>query len=270
VSARAGLVVPSPAVRAAACVSVLSAFAGGRFFGARTGEGAPEVLALHGWRRTHRDFDAVLTGGGAPAMDAIALDLPGFGATPEPPAAWGSGEYAEAVAAVVEEVGRPLVVLGHSFGGRVALQLAVSRPDLVRALVLTGVPHLASVGPGPRPHRRFRALRWLHGLGLVSDRRMEAARRRHGSADYRSSEGRMREIFVRLVQERYDGLLPQLRCPVWLVWGENDGDAPVGMARAAAERIPEATLSVLGGVGHLTPTEAPQALRAVVQEAVAS
>ena len=74
------------------------------------------VLALHGWRRDHRDFDAVLA---PPGMDAIALDLPGFGSAPPPDAVWGTPDYAGAVAAVLEEMEAHVVVLGHSFGGRV-------------------------------------------------------------------------------------------------------------------------------------------------------
>jgi pimeloyl-ACP methyl ester carboxylesterase len=73
---------------------MLSALADGRLFGSVTGEGRPVVLALHGWARTHRDFDAVLAPAGADPLAAIALDLPGFGATPPPPRAWGGRAYA--------------------------------------------------------------------------------------------------------------------------------------------------------------------------------
>src|SRR5437764_447469 len=80
----------------------------------------------------HADFDRTLQG-----VDAVALDLPGFGATPPPASAWGSADYATAVADAIDE---PMVILGHSLGGRVAAYLAALRPDLVRALVLTGAP----------------------------------------------------------------------------------------------------------------------------------
>lgn len=247
---------------------VLSAFGGGRFFGGRTGTGAPVVLALHGWRRTHRDFDALVAGAGVP-LDAVAVDLPGFGATPEPPAPWGSPEYAEALVPVVEEMATPLVVLGHSFGGRVALHLAAARPDLVRALVLTGVPHLvASEAPIPRPPTGYRLVRRLHRVGLVGEARMEAARQRYGSPDYRAAQGVMRQVFVTTVQERYDQVLARLRCPVTLVWGEEDTEAPLAMASAALPLLAEGSLTVLPGIGHLTPTEAPSELRRAVEEAL--
>src|SRR5436309_7264659 len=105
---------------------MLTAFDDGRLFGATTGDGHPWVLALHGWRRTHRDFDRVLAG-----IDAIALDLPGFGASPEPPDAWGSAAFADAITPVLDTFDTAPVVLGHSFGGRVAVQLAAAYPDRV-------------------------------------------------------------------------------------------------------------------------------------------
>src|SRR5439155_18644068 len=129
------------------------AFAGGRLFGERHGQGAPWVLALHGWDRTHADFDRTLQG-----VDAVALDLPGFGATPPPASAWGSADYATAVADAIDE---PMVILGHSLGGRVAAYLAALRPDLVRALVLTGAPLYRATAAG-RPPLSYRVARTLN------------------------------------------------------------------------------------------------------------
>ena len=142
---------------------MLRSLAGGRLFGEVTGDGPPTVLALHGWRRTHGDFSAVLappdgTSGERPGddgrpLDAVAPDLPGFGATPAPAEAWGSSEYAACVAELLDDMAGPVVVIGHSFGGRVAVQLAAARPEAVRALVLTGVPLLppATDGAGRLP-----------------------------------------------------------------------------------------------------------------------
>lgn len=242
---------------------MLRTFAGGRLFGARTGDGPPAVLALHGWGRTHRDFDAVLQPPDAPALDAVALDLPGFGTTPAPETPWGSADYADCVTEVVGEMAAPVVVLGHSFGGRVAVQLAARRPDLVRALVLAGVPLLRS-GPQVRPAHRFRLVRALHRAGLVSDARVEAARRRHGSADYAAAQGVMRGVHVRAVGETYGDLLDAIACPVSLVWGDDDTAAPLAVAQAAVARLRDAELIVCPGAGHLVPLTAPAVLREVL------
>ena len=65
---------------------MLKSFAGGRLFGGAWGHGCPNVLALHGWARTHADFDAVFADRPGAVPSAIGPDLPGFGATPPPPA----------------------------------------------------------------------------------------------------------------------------------------------------------------------------------------
>jgi pimeloyl-ACP methyl ester carboxylesterase len=150
----------------------LTSFAGGTLFGVRHGQGRPWVLALHGWQRSHRDFDTVLDG-----FDAIALDLPGFGATPAPPAAWSTAEYAAAMVPVLDEMAETVVVLGHSFGGRVSVHLAAAHPDRIGAQVLTGVPLTRTPEPRRRAPWPFLAGRALHRAHLVSDRRMERIRR---------------------------------------------------------------------------------------------
>lgn len=247
---------------------MLRAFADGRLFGARTGTGSPSVLALHGWRRSHRDFDQVLAPAGAEPIDAVALDLPGFGATPPPAEAWGSADYAACVAEVLDEMATPVVVLAHSFGGRVALHLAAAHPDRVAALVLTGVPMLARPDRR-RPSLRYRLVRTLHRAGVVGEERMEAARQRHGSPDYRSAEGVMRDVFVRLVTERYDSQLQELavrHLPVTLVWGDDDAEVPLAVAQMAAERLGGAPLVVCPGAGHLTPRTVPEVLRRAVTD----
>src|SRR5712692_8093250 len=108
--------------------------------------------------------------------------------------------YSEAVAPVLEGESPPLVLVGHSFGGRVAVCLAAARPELVSGLVLSGVPLLRPPGvPLARPSLRFRLAKTLNRAGVVSDARMEARRRRSGPPDYRSAAGVMRDVFVTVV-----------------------------------------------------------------------
>jgi pimeloyl-ACP methyl ester carboxylesterase len=92
---------------------------------------------------------------------------------------------------------------------------------------------------------------------------MEALRQRHGSEDYRAATGVMRDVLVRLVNEDYGEVLPRVRCPVELVWGEGDTAAPLDVAQRAVPRFGGgATLTVVPGAGHLTVRTAPAEVRA--------
>jgi pimeloyl-ACP methyl ester carboxylesterase len=234
---------------------------GDGLFGEQYGSAPGTVLALPGWMRSRSDFRTVLDG-----LDALALDLPGFGgASPAPATATGAGGYAEMVAPALDACAERVIVLGHSFGGRVAVNLAALRPERIVALVLTGVPRLVAPARVPTPSTGYRVVRWLHGRGVVSDERMEALRRRRGSDDYRNAAGVMRDVLVIAVNENYEGVLPRVTCPVELVWGDDDTAAPLDGAEAAVSRFGgEATLTIVPGAGHLTPLTAAPALRAAL------
>ncbi len=95
-------------------------------FAEAIGVGSPRVLALHGWGRRGSDFSSSLA-----SIGALAMDLPGFGATPPPATPIGAREYAELLIPVLDEFSEPPVLVVHSFGGRVAVCLAAAEPERV-------------------------------------------------------------------------------------------------------------------------------------------
>jgi len=237
---------------------VLKTFAGGQLFGVAHGDGVPWVLALPGWERTHRDFDVVCQG-----LDAVALDLPGFGAAPPPPDPWTTAQYAEHVARVLDDMAEHVVILGHSFGGRVATHLAAQHCARVTAQVLTGVP-LIRPAPGTRGKRSsplsLRAAKALRRTGILGEARVERLRQKYGSADYQRATGVMRGVLVRSVNESYEAPLAAFPGPIELIWGADDDQAPVAVAEAAQAVCRQGHLVVLPAVGHFVPRDRPAAL----------
>ncbi len=252
---------------------MLKAFDEGRIYGhVQAGEG-PLCVLLHGWARDSSDLAPLGSMLEARGLPTLRLDLPGFGASPSPDSAWATPEYAESVKRVLDEVGgiggeTAVVVVGHSFGGRVALHLSAMLPPPVSAAVVTGVP-LFRPQAGSNPPLSYRVVRWAARRGLVGQARLEAMRRRYGSSDYQRATGVMRDIFVKVVNEDYAEQLAAIRIPLWLVWGSADTAAPVEQARRAAAMVPGAHLTVLDGQDHFGPVATPAALASAVDAAVA-
>lgn len=237
----------------------LRSFADGAVFAETFGEGPPRVLALHGWGRRGADFKSALAG-----LPALAPDLPGFGASPPPSRVLGAEGYADVVAELLDEFDELPVIVGHSFGGRVAVCVGAKHPKEVSSMILTGVPLLRQAGPR-KPALSYRIIRSLNKAGIVSDERMEAERQKRGSADYRSAVGVMRDILVKVVNEEYPDQLTALDSRVHLLWGRNDEEVPLVVAERAAGLLGDrAHLQVLDGVGHHVPLEAPDELRRVI------
>jgi pimeloyl-ACP methyl ester carboxylesterase len=242
---------------------VLTTLGSSDWVGEKFGTQPPNVLALHGWGRSGSDFAGILEG-----HNALALHLPGFGSTPPPPAAWSPGDYADRVAEAMEGLD-PQVVVGHSFGGRIAIRLAARHPHRVSALVLTGVP-LTRVKPARRSAPAFALAKRLHRWGLVSEKVMEKNRQKYGSPDYKNARGVMREILVKTVAEDYLEDAARISAPVTLVWGELDVPAPLEAAQKSLDYFPHATLRVVTGAAHLLEGTLEVDVRKAVSDALAS
>lgn len=219
---------------------------------AASGEGAPTLIWAHGWGHSHAALLPL-----ARATKAIAasllIDVPGFGASPLPPAVWGTEDYADAAAEWVAALPKPLVWIGHSNGCRIGVQLAARHPELVDGLFLIAAPGLPPQRSLPQRARRavrrwvFRTLRSLVPEGP----RRERLRQRFGSADYRMA-GAMRPILVKTVSENLGPAASRVRCPTMLLYGERDGETPPDIGERLQKLIPGSELAILRGLDHWT------------------
>lgn len=220
----------------------------------RQGTGYP-VLLLHGWGASSKLFEAAIAGL-CDSFDVMAPDFPGFGSTPPPPEVWGVQEYAAWVVALLDSLGiKRAHVIGHSFGGRVAIRLAHRWPERMANVVLTD-----SAGIRPprtwRYHvrvRTFKLLRWMGQSAAIPDpiRAWAAARAaQSGSSDYQQASGVMRSSLVRVVNEDLRDELPHIQSPTLLIWGDRDEDTPLADAHLMERAIPDAGLVVFEGAGH--------------------
>jgi pimeloyl-ACP methyl ester carboxylesterase len=218
--------------------------------------GAAPVLVLHGWGASIDAVGSVVDG--LAGFEVLAIDLPGFGESAEPPEAWDVGAYARFVLEACDELGlERFSLVGHSFGARIGIVLAATHPDRIARMVLTGA---AGLKPRRKPSYYAKvgvakAGRVVGAVGGAAGRRVQdRMRRRVASSDWLEASEAMRGTFRRVIAEDLSPRLPHIRASTLLVWGERDEDTPLWMARRMEEAIPDAGLVVLDG-GHYAYAE---------------
>lgn len=218
------------------------------------GEGK-ELILLHGWGTNIQTY-ASITKQLSKSFRVIALDFPGFGGSQTPPSAWSTADYAVLVKEFTDALCiRKPIFIGHSFGGRVIIYLTGKLKVQAQKIVLIG-------SAGIKPKRSLKYYYRVYTFKMVknitrlllptakSDEIIAKARSRHGSTDYKSAPGIMREIMVKSVNEDLRQYLPEIDAPTLLVWGENDTDTPVYDGKLMEKLIPDAGLVVLKNAGH--------------------
>ncbi len=224
------------------------------------------MLLLHGWGTSLDTFQAMAADLGR-NFRVTAFDFPGHGESDLPPGTWHVDDFVELTRGVMAELGiDKAAVLGHSFGGRVAIKLAAAHPDSVARLVLVS----AAGVPPPRTVRRAlrrTASRLANVMGRNLGRPGQAVRRaivrRIASPDYLNA-GPLRATFVAIVNEDLRPALPAIKCPTLLVWGEHDDDTPLADARTMNTLIPDSSLLVIKNAGHFSYLEQYGRLRLAV------
>jgi pimeloyl-ACP methyl ester carboxylesterase len=86
---------------------------------------------------------------------------------------------------------------------------------------------------------------------------LEKFKKTSGSEDYRNATPVMRDTLVRLVNEDLRHLLPNIKQPTLLIWGENDDSTPLSDGKAMEKLLPDGGLVVVKGAGHYCYLEQP-------------
>lgn len=225
------------------------------------------VVVLHGWGASVAVMRPVINHLKR-HLRVVALDFPGFGESPPPPAAWGVPEYADLLEAFLQElhIERP-VLLGHSFGGRVVIHLAARPTCDADRLILVDAAGIKSPPGKPtvqtRLYRAGRAALSILPKG-VGEPLLERMRRSFGSEDYRNARGVMREVLVKTVNLDLAPLLPDIRRETLLIWGSEDTATPLWQGQQMSEQIPNAGLAVIPGAGHFSFLDRPKVFNSIL------
>lgn len=228
------------------------------------GETGPQVLLLHGWGCATTFWKPVvdeLSG----CMRLTALDFPGHGQSGRPPEPWGVEDFAMMTALFIERLGLTgCAVVGHSHGGRTAIQLASGRPELLGKLVLVAAAGLRKPPSAKQSLRQhtFKALRSLcdgaeklRVFGTLPEKARATLRSCFGSPDYKALDEEMRKTFVKVVNADLGSALPRVRASTLLIWGDKDTETPLWMGKKMEQDIPDAGLVVLEGGSHFAYLE---------------
>ena len=162
----------------------------------------------------------------------------GFGDTPHPHRPLALDDYVDGVSDIIGET--DVVLIGHSFGGRVAMRLA-ARDTRVRGLVL-----IDSAGIPPRRSPRY----YSRVLRYKLAKRLGLSVKNAGSADYAALQGPMRKTFVNIVNDSNVSDARKISVPTLLLWGSADKDTPMYMCRRLKRLIRGSEAVVFPGAGH--------------------
>lgn len=207
------------------------------------GEGK-DILLLHGWGQ-NIEMMKMLGDNFSDSFRITILDFPGFGLSEEPGEAWNIKDYANMLEEFINELGiKKPIIMGHSFGGRVAIRY--SAEHVVEKIVLFGSPCVRENTELPLSVKILKGIKKLPGMDKIG----EFAKNFIGSRDYKAASPIMRQTLVNVVNEDLSKYAKEIDCPTLLIWGENDDEAPVSDAKILEGIMVDAALIVLPGTHY--------------------
>ena len=228
------------------------------------------VLLLHGWGSSFELYKGIMAGL-SDRCRTVAVNFPGCGNSQTMKRPWTLEDYCDFVLKFMEATKlEDPILIGHSHGGRVTLKVTADGLVDPPKIVLIDSAGLIPVKT-PKQKRRaanFKRIKKLLSLPVInkfSGGLLERARKHYGSADYNSAPPVLRQTLVSLVNTDLRDILPNIKCPSLLIWGDKDTATPLSDAKIIEKLIPDAGLCVLEGTGHFSFCEKPAQTNAILQ-----
>lgn len=196
---------------------------------------------LHGWGC---DYSSLYFCNELTKNNCLFVDFPPFGQSSKGVDDWNVFTYANMVIALCKKLNLgKLNLIGHSFGGRIAIIISVLCKEDVNRLVLVD-----SAGAKPRRGVKYYIKIWSYKIR----KRLHMDTSNYGSCDYRALTPNMRKVFNSIVNTHLDEFLPYIKCNTLIIFGSQDKTTPLYMARRFHKKIAKSQLLILENAGHFS------------------
>jgi pimeloyl-ACP methyl ester carboxylesterase len=220
-------------------------------------DGDQTLIFLHGWRSEGAVWKNIAQNLKSDGIAIYALDLPGFGSSAIPKEALTIEDYADVVIKFIEKLKlKNIILVGHSFGGRIAIKLSAMHPELIDKLVLVDSAGLilkknknAFLKFLSLPIKPFFKPRFMQGLRRKIYRKM-------GSEDYLATPY-LKETYLKTVKEDLRKHFPNIIVPTLIIWGKEDQETPLRYAEIMNNEIKNSKKVILDGAGHFSFIDKP-------------
>lgn len=176
------------------------------------------------------------------------MDFYGFGETPHPDYALCLDDYVFSIISIINHYKMKNVILvAHSFGGRVALKIAYKYGYMLEKMIL-----IDAAGIKPR-----RNIKYFYRVLRHKILKKLKIKHKSGSSDYRQLTEIKKKTFINIIKEDLKGILENITLPTLIIWGEKDKETPMYMAKKLNKKIANSGLVILKGVGHYSYIDKP-------------
>ncbi len=223
---------------------LLNYYAGG-------GSKPPTLVFLHGWRADGSAWFPALENFNF-ENSIYCIDLPGFGKSELPHEPYSVENYSEIVSGFITKLGlEKVVIIGHSFGGRVAIKIASKIPNFLKGMVLVDSAGFVDRTFSNKLKRIIaKPLRPIFKLKPFHELR-KSIYRLIGSEDYVMTP-QLRETYLKAIGEDLSEALKKIETPTMIIWGAQDKDTPVKFAHKIKDIIKNSKLVILKDAGHFS------------------
>ena len=202
------------------------------------------LVLLHGW---NQNIEMMMPIGETffDRYNVLIIDLPGFGKSSEPEYSWTVYEYADCVKQMVDDLGLDKIILmGHSFGGRVGLIYASIYE--VYKLVCFASPYCKELNKLPLKTKIYKSLKNISCLKWIAN----IMKNYIGSTDYKNATEVMRGVLVQSINIEMTEDVKKIKAPTLLIWGSLDTAVPLKRAYELESLIENAGVVVYEGATH--------------------
>jgi len=234
------------------------------------------LLILHGWGSNSLRWQRVKKLLEEKGIEVLVLDLPGFGVTLSPQKAWSRDDYINWIFQKVKERNwQKFNLLGHSFGGGLAVKLAANFSEKVDKLIL--------LSPAIIQRKSIKTYLFyyisylgkkvfsLPGFKILYPLAEKLIYKLAGTKDYYVADGMMKETMKKIGKEEpLEMILGRIRVPTLILWGKKDDVLPVKDAHYIKEKIRDSELKIIPKAKHSPHREASEELAEIIVQFIQS